>query len=316
METKSNHVLVGVVTLLLLAALAAFIIWLAGLNRGETEKYEILFGQSVDGLAVGSVVTFSGVPVGQVTVIEIFEQNPDFARVEIEIDDVVPIHIGAVATIQSSFTGVAKIQLSGGNAAAPEITCETTACGRSGLPQIPPEAGGLGQILASAPLLLDRLATLSERLNLMLSDENQRQISGILANTNRLTGNLADASPEIATTLTELRLTLTQANASLAAFEKTMQSTDQLLNKDGESLARQLRDTLASAQKAADSLEGLLRETSPAARQLAESTLPTAEATMRDLRETSAALRTITEKLDDQGAAALLGGSKLPNYKP
>ena len=31
---------------------------------------------------------------------------------------------------------------------------------------------------------------------------------------------------------------------------------------------------------------------------------------------TSAALRAITEKLDDQGAGALLGGSKLPDYKP
>ena len=315
METRSNYVWVGTVALALLAALAAFIIWLAGLSEGSTKEYDIFFEQSVEGLAIGSEVTFSGVPAGEVKIIELWEDQPEFVRVRIEIDEKVPILVGTAASIQSSFTGVAKILLDGAVSGRPEIDCDTTAC-PEGKPMIPAKSGGLGAILSSAPVLLDRLATLSERLNLLLSDDNQRSISGILANTNRLAGNLADAAPQIGETLTEFRGTLAQAQASLAAFEQTMKSTDQLLNKDGESLAQQLRDTLASAQKAADSLEAVLRDTSPAARQLAESTLPSAEATMRDLRATSAALRTITEKLDEQGAGALLGGSKLPDYEP
>jgi phospholipid/cholesterol/gamma-HCH transport system substrate-binding protein len=315
METKSNHVLVGVVTLLLLAALAGFIIWLSGLNRGSTKHYDIFFEQSVEGLAIGSAVTFSGVPAGQVTLIELWEDRPEFVRVRIEIDDKVPILVGTTATIQSSFTGVAKVLLDGAVSGRPPIDCESTAC-PEGVPMIPAKTGGLGAILNNAPLLLERLATLSERLNELFSEENQREISGILSNTNRLTGSLADASPQIEGTLTDLRATLVQAGESLDAFEKTLESTDKLLNRDGEQLAAQLRETLGSAKKAADSLEAILNDTRPAARQLAESTLPAAEATMRDLRETSAALRAITEKLDDQGAAALLGGSKLPDYEP
>ena len=315
METRSNFVWVGAITLALLALLAAFIVWLAGLSEGSTKQYDIFFEQSVDGLANGSQVTFSGVPVGQVTLIELWEDQPEFVRIRIDIDEKVPILVGTTATIQSSFTGVAKIQLDGAVQGQPEITCETTAC-PEGKPVISAARGGLGALLNNAPLLLERLTTLSDRMNQLLSDDNQASIKGILANTNRLTGNLADVSPELAGTLADLRATLTQANGSLAAFEQTMKSTDQLLNKDGESLARQLRETLASAQKAADSLEATLRDASPAARQLAESTLPAAEATMRDLRETSASLRAITEKLDDQGAAALLGGSKLPDYEP
>ena len=54
----------------------------------------------------------------------------------------------------------------------------------------------------------------------------------------------------------------------------------------------------------------------PAARQLSESTLPTAEATLKDLRETSRALRAVTEKIESQGAGGLIGGQKLPDYKP
>lgn len=315
METRSNYVWVGVVTLVLLAALAAFIIWLSRLGGADQKEYDIFFDQSVDGLAKGSQVTFSGVPAGQVEKIELWKKNPEFARVRIKIDDDIPILVGATAQIQSSFTGVAKIQLDGSRVGAPPITCDTTAC-PEGKPVIPPKAGGLGQILNSAPVLLDRLATLTERMTQLLSDKNQASISGILANTDRMTSHLADASPQIDATLKELQITLKQADASLAAFEQTMHSTDALLNNQGEPLARQLRQTMDSAKQAADSLRDTLNETKPAAREFSQSTLPNADATLRDLRATSEALRKMTEKLNQQGAGALLGGGKLPEYKP
>ena len=66
METRANHLWVGAVSLMLLAALAAGIIWLARLNSGDQKEYDIFFKQSVDGLARGSQVAFSGVPAGQV----------------------------------------------------------------------------------------------------------------------------------------------------------------------------------------------------------------------------------------------------------
>ena len=45
-------------------------------------------------------------------------------------------------------------------------------------------------------------------------------------------------------------------------------------------------------------------------------TLPQAEATVQDLRSTRRALRAITEKLESEGAGALVGGKTLPDYKP
>ena len=47
METRANHVWVGAVTLVLLAMLAAFIIWLARLGQGDQNEYDIFFKQSV-----------------------------------------------------------------------------------------------------------------------------------------------------------------------------------------------------------------------------------------------------------------------------
>ena len=83
METRANHIWVGAVTLVLLAALAAFIIWIARLNEGSQNEYDIFYKQSVSGLARGSEVAYSGVPVGQVSKIALWEKDPEFVRVRI-----------------------------------------------------------------------------------------------------------------------------------------------------------------------------------------------------------------------------------------
>lgn len=317
METRANHVWVGAITLALLAAIALAIVWLAGLNKGKQDEYYIFFKQSVAGLAKGSEVSFAGVPAGQVSQIKLWPKDPGFVRVKIQIDHDVPILVGTTATLQGSFTGVSTILLDGARRGQPPITCNTTACPEGdGVPVIPPKPGGLGELLSNAPLLLERLATLTERLTMLLSDRNQASIAGILSNTNKMTADLSHATPQIERTLGELQVTLREASQSLDQFQKVMGSADNLLNNEGQSLAAQLRATLKSADGAAQSLSATLNDARPAARQLSESTLPTAEATLRDLRETSRALRAVTEKIETQGAGGLIGGQKLPDYKP
>src|SRR5262245_40595043 len=143
METRANHVWVGAVTLALLAALAAFIVWLTGIGAGDDRHYDIFFKQSVSGLAKGSQVSFAGVPAGEVDEIKLWTKNPEFVRVRISIDDPdVPILIGTTATIQATFTGVSSIMLDGAVRGAPPLTCENTNC-TEGVPEIPAKQGGL-----------------------------------------------------------------------------------------------------------------------------------------------------------------------------
>lgn len=316
METRANHVWVGVVTLAILGALALFIVWIARLGGGAQNEYDIFFKQSVAGLANGSSVDFAGVPVGQVTEIVLWDKDPEFVRVRIKVKEEVPILVGTTATIQGSFTGVSTITLDGARSGAPPISCETTAC-TEGVPIIPPTAGGgFGAVLASAPLLLERLATLTERLTLLMSDKNQQSLEGILQNSEKMTADLAAATPQIERVLAELQVTLRESSEALDQFEKVTASTDRLINQEGANLAVQLRQTLNSASGAAKALEDTLNEARPATKQLTESTLPAAEATLRDLRATSKALRDVTEKIDEQGAGALLSSQPLPDYKP
>lgn len=315
METRANHLWVGAVTLVLLAALAAFIVWIARLNEGAKDEYDIFYNQSVSGLAQGSQVTFAGVPVGQVTEIALAKDNPEFVRVRVKVKEEVPILVGTQATIQASFTGVSTILLDGARKDNPPITCETTAC-PEGRPVIPPGRGGFGEIVANAPLLLERLATLTEQLNVILGPDNQEELAGILRNTNRLTSGLADAAPELNQNLKEFRVTMQEFNQTLDAVERLADNTNGLVGKEGEPLAQELRATLRSANAALASLAATLEDTRPAVSQLRSSTIPNAEATLQDLRATSRALRAVTEKLESEGARALVGGKSLPDYKP
>jgi phospholipid/cholesterol/gamma-HCH transport system substrate-binding protein len=312
METRANHVWVGAVTLVLLALLAAFFIWLVQLGGANQKEYDIFFPQSVGGLAQGSAVTFQGVPAGEVETIELWRQDPSFVRVRVSLKEEIPILQGTTASISASFTGVSNVSLGGAVKGAPPITEP----GPEGVPVIPAEPGGLGEILASAPLLLERVATLTDRLTRLLSDENQASITSILANTDRMSAQLADMGPELRATLTELKGTLAQSTETLDAFEGTLRTTDTLLNDEGKSLAAELRTTLRSASAAAAALEATMNDARPAARELTQSTLPAANAAIQDLRRTSESLRLLTERLESQGAGSLLGGGKLPDYEP
>ncbi|WP_225205242.1 MlaD family protein [Novosphingobium huizhouense] len=312
METRSNNIWVGAVTLLLLAGMAALTIWIARLNQGAQNEYDIFFKQSVDGLAKGSEVSFSGVPSGQVKDIELWERDPGLVRVRIRVDSKVPILQGTTASLQGSFTGVTTIQLQGAMKGAPPIVEP----GPEGAPVIPTKRSGLGEILSNAPLLLERLATLTERLTMVLSDKNQKSIENILAHTDKLTGNLADASPDVKRTLAELQATLRQANYTLAAFEKVAGSADSMLNDEGNGIAKQLRTTLKSVQGAADALKATADDARPGVQQLNARTLPAAEAAIRELQATTRSLREVTDRINDRGVSSIVGSPKLPDYKP
>lgn len=320
MEARANHLWVGIVTLALLAALAAAIVWIARLGEGEKNEYDIFYKQSVGGLANGSSVSFAGVPVGQV--VDIAVTDPEFVRVRIRIDDNVPVLVGTEATIQASFTGVSSILLDGAKKGNPAINCETTAC-PEGVPVIPPGRGGLGELVASAPLVLERFATVTERLNELLDDENQVQIEGILRNSNRLTAELATAAPRLDSTFAELEVALREAGEALDAFEQATITTDRILNEEGGKLATELRGTLKSANAAAASLSATLEDTRPAARAFRTETLPALNTTLDDIqatsesiRATSRSLRSVTERIDNQGVGGALGAPSLPDYKP
>jgi phospholipid/cholesterol/gamma-HCH transport system substrate-binding protein len=312
METRSNHILVGGVVLALIAAVLAFIIWLSQVSGEENKQYDIFFRQAVDGLARGSAVSFSGVPVGTVQQIALEPKTPEFVRVRIEVRTDTPILQGTTATIEGvGFTGVSQIQLDGAVRGAPPIT----QAGPYGVPVIPAKPGGFAALLNSAPELLNRVSTLTERLTELLSDRNQNTISDILENVETMSQNLADRSPEIAATLAEARIAIRQAGNAADRFGQVAGSADRLLNEEGRPVVRDLRNTIQAAEESMANLNATISDARPGVQALTKQTIPEVGQLVRDLRATTESLRSVTERLDREGALSILNGQKLPDYE-
>ena len=312
METRSNHILVGGIVLAMVVALLGFIIWLSQVS-GETRKeYDIFFNQAVDGLARGTAVTFNGVPVGQIESINLEPNTPQFVRVRIAVADDTPILQGTTATIQGvGFTGVSQIRLDAGPRGSPPITDP----GPYGVPVIPTKPGALGQLLNSAPELLERVSTLTERLTELVSDENQASIAAILNNVEEMSRTLAERGPDIQATLAEARLAIRQAGVAADQIGRLSGTTNQLLNEEGRPLISDLRQTIQAAERSVASLEGTLNNADRSFEQVNKQTLPEVNQLVRDLKQTSEALRSLTTRVDVQGATSVLGPRKLPEYE-
>ena len=318
METRSNHILVGAVVLILLAMLALFTVWIARVGGAEEKEYDIFFRQSVDGLARGSVVTYSGVPSGQVKQIALWANDPQFVRVRISVNDDTPILQGTTATVVGSFTGTSTISLDGARKGAQPIVCpdppNPSLC-PYGVPVIATKQGGIGAILNSAPQLLERLSTLTERLTGLLTDRNQASIAGILENTNRLTDALADRGPEIAATLAQTRVAIQQAGDAAQQFGVLAQTTNGVLSEDVKPAMANLNKAIQSAQTSAETLNAAIGDARPGLQAFSKTTIPEANRLVHDLRTTAAALSSVAERVDQQGAGSLVGQQKLPDYK-
>jgi phospholipid/cholesterol/gamma-HCH transport system substrate-binding protein len=328
METRSNQVLVGSITLGLLGALVLFVVWLSQVGGGGEKKYDIFFQQSVEGLAKGTSVTFSGVPVGQIESINLIPDSPQFIRVRISVNGDTPVLDGSTATIRGvGFTGVSQIQLDpppavpAGQRPRPrrELRCPEqnpqSEC-PYGIPVIPVKPGAIGQLLNTAPELLERVSTLTERLTELLSDRNQESIAGILDNLQEVSRSLAERSPEIAATLAEARVAIRQAGEAADRIGRLADSTTQLIDRDGRPLVADLRATLRSAQGSMAQLEAAIGEARPGIQAFSNQTLPEVGQLMRDLRAASESLRQITDRLNQRGIGGVIGGQRLPDYRP
>ncbi len=313
METRSNYAIVGAVVLALVVALFAAILWLSRYSGEPDQKFDILFNQAVTGLAVGSPVAFNGVPVGKIDEIKLLPRQPKFVRVRISVQEDVPVLEGTTATIEGvGFTGVSQIQLSGAMGGANPLT----KIGPYGVPIIPARAGGLGELLASAPELLKNVSLVAKRLADVLDDDNKASITHILNNIDRLTDALADRGPEIAATITEARATLAATTSAMAKVEALAGSTDSFMRDDAKPLAEEFAKTLRSANASLARVDTMTAAATPAVEQLAGETIPEASQLIRELRALTAELNVIATRIDEDPAGALSGGKRLPSYDP
>lgn len=312
METRSNYVIVGAVTVALLIGTLLFIVWLAGLSSKTTKCYDIYF-PAVGGINKGSNVSFSGVPVGQVTKISLLPNRPEFVWVRIEIDQQTPVLEGTTAEIHSvSLAGANEIQLNGAQRGRRPID----QTGPQGCPVIPASSSGLSALLNSAPELMARLQRLTERLTELLSDKNQNAIADILENIDATSAVLRQRAPEMADAIADVRVAAHNAGVAANNIAALSNNANQLVSGPGHQAVENLNQAIISARQAADNLNAMISDARPGVQNFTKSTLPEANRLVRDLRDLSQSLQQVSDRVNRQGIGGTLGPQKLPDYKP
>ena len=306
METRSNYVLVGAVTLAILVGLLLFTVWLSRpVEQGQQAASTSTSPRRVGGLNKGSNVSFSGVPVGQITQISLLPERPEFVWVRIEVDEDTPVLQGTTAQIKGvGFTGVSEIQLDGAVKGARPIQ----QLGPEGCPVIPSSSGGLGALLNSAPELIERIQRLTERLTELLSDENQNAISDILENVERTTQVLADRAPELGDAIGDARIAVRNAGIAAAAgrpARRQHQPAGQ--SRKAGPAAQDLRKAIAGVQRATENLDAMIADARPGVQNFTKSTLPEANRLVRDMRELTQSLKAVSDRLEQEGIGGALG---------
>lgn len=191
METEGRYTLVGVLVVVVVALLALTIVWLVGAaDRIAYQTYTIYFKeQSLDGMGVGSPVKMRGIKVGVVDSYR-FAKGDEAVSVTARIDEGVPIHVGAEAYIKRNLvTGIAAIEINNGPASSPLMK---DAPSGQRYPVIAEGASDIDKVATALSRLAVNGAQVLEKMNTLLSDDNQLAISHTLANLDELSTHLVD----------------------------------------------------------------------------------------------------------------------------
>ncbi len=252
METKVNYTVVGLLVILLGAALIFLGFWLTTFKQGkEYGVYAAYVKEDVTGLSDQSVVRFNGVPVGYVQVIEIDPKDPQLVRLTLKIEKGTPITTSTTATLYpQGITGLVYVGLKAGSAGAPLLKAKR---GQKH-PVILSKPSILTQLSTVLPEVATNLKILSHSINDVFDEGNRQSIRNILKNTDQFTKTLSDNSQNLDSSMKSLRVALNnsaKASRELPQVMRELNSTLQSVNRISHQVdlaSRSMTKTMKSGQ--------------------------------------------------------------------
>lgn len=220
METKANFVLIGAVTVVGVALIMLFAMWIAGgeFRRGYN-RYDIVFDDPVRGLTEGGEVRFNGIKVGEVEDLRIDQENTNrvIARVRVSAD--VPVRVDSEAQLEPiGLTGVTLIQLSAGSPDA-----EILRPGFGPPPRITGRGSQIDIIVARSEDVVLRASEAMAAVRDLLTDENIARVTRIIQNLETVSAQLSDRR-SVVTRSGEAAAAMTVAANDVAVLARQTQS--------------------------------------------------------------------------------------------
>lgn len=314
METRANHVLIGLFTLIVALGAVLFALWAAkySAEQGWTE-YDIVFAEAVTGLSTGGIVQYNGINVGEVRKLSLDSRDPNKVIARIRVESGTPVKVDTKAKLAFvGLTGVAQIQLSGGMATSPPLLPK----GHEKVAKIYAEESAIGKLLSSTEDITTTAADVLLRLNRVLSDENVRHINQTLDHLDTMTGSLSAEGGD-------LRELLKNARVASAKLEGTLTHTDTMVSNLDQNLVRELPPLVAKLDKSLDHFESLTRNADALVGNNADSLnnfssqgLTQVGPALNELRRLLRDIDRLSARLENNPAGFVLGHGKPKEFKP
>lgn len=312
MEPRAHHVLIGLFTVIGVAAAVLFSLWL---GRGGDERVQryfvVVFNEGVRGLSNGSAVNYNGIRVGDVARLSLDPADPRRVLARIRVGADAPMKTDTKARLAlAGITGNTVIDLSGGAPTSPPLTAPS---GQDPIIVASPSAHG--RLLESGEDLLSNIAELVVSARQFLSSENAQRLSRTLERIEQASGMIAAQGQDVSLLLKELVAASRDARTTLAKAQELLASTNTVVQKDGAAAVEAAKRAMASVESAGAKLEKLVADNESAVNAGAQGLKELGPA-VREAREALASLRVITRRLQDNPANFLLGRERIEEFKP
>ena len=261
MENKSHAFAAGLFVLVVTALVVGLGVWLTR-DRGNYQSYELSSGEGVAGLQPQAAVRYKGVSVGRVTHIGFDSQASGNVLIRIAVSVDAPITPTTFAVLgYQGVTGLAYVLLDDAGEPYPAI-----APGPSGLPRLPLRSSPFTQLFDQGPAILGRVQEATERINQVLSDDNQRLLRELLANTGQAAGSVHTLSQRLDATVQQR---LDPALAALPPLAREATGALQSMRQAGEQVSGMAAE-IGQTAKRINAPGGTLEQTERGAQALAQ----------------------------------------------
>jgi phospholipid/cholesterol/gamma-HCH transport system substrate-binding protein len=292
-----------VLAVAVLLALGMF--WVAGKADAIAYRhYTIYFSQqSMDGLDVDSAVKMRGIKVGSVSKYEFVSKPAEAVQVVIKVDENTPVRQGAQAYVKRNVvTGLATIEIS--NPQGEAALLEEPPKGER-YPVIAEGSSDLDKVAVAVSQMAENGAQVLEKMNTLLSDENQERISSTLANLKELSDHLASNKQTLEQAVQGLKDASDEfrfAGASIAQAATRAESSIQGVGQNAQTALKEAAVAMESLRKETIAISGKLQA-------LSDTGSLELTAMSRDVRTGADAITNAGQKLSNP-KALLLGPGK------
>jgi phospholipid/cholesterol/gamma-HCH transport system substrate-binding protein len=310
METKANHILIGVFVLGLLGLLLSFIYWMKNDASGPSGKnYYVIFDGSVQGLAESSPVLFNGIRFGAVRSIELIPEDTRKVRALIAVREDTPVRTNSHARIsQQGLAGFIAMEITPGTPDSPLLHAKPGE--KYPVLNADPASGSLFAGVSDAASQANALAT---RMNNVVAN-NEEAIHRTIANLDAFTTMLATHRDDVASIAEEVRALTTRLNETSRKLDEAVDRLAGSATDHPESVVSQVQQAATSFRALTEKLDRTIGDKSGQLTQQAERSLREFELFMKDGRRLADSLDRVVQKVERNPSGFLLGGQQTPKY--